>query len=258
MDKIYRIFIFCILLSGLLAACDVIGEGDRVLEMDEIIPQKKVLLVDFTDQSCANCPNAAQLVEELEEDYKEAFIPVSMHAYFMKRPLVTDEGNVYEKHFGTDQTGHPTAVIDGVHISSSREQWRTLVINRFNVSPAVKIELNASVDADNQIQVSTKIKAERGLAEAKLLLWLIEDNIEEIQLMPDGTTKKDYIHQHVFRSSVNGTWGEQLTLAQDEEKEIFNHILLKEGWNQANIFIVGFIFDADTNEVYNSEIVRLN
>ncbi|MDR1682898.1 MAG: hypothetical protein LBS25_05880, partial [Candidatus Symbiothrix sp.] len=96
---------FAILLSLFIVACDVIPENDRITETDKITPMKKVLLLDFTDQACPNCPQAAVVVEQLKEDYAADFIPVTIHASPRNLPLVTSDGNAYDVHFGTNKTG---------------------------------------------------------------------------------------------------------------------------------------------------------
>lgn len=241
-----HILIFYTLILVSFFACDVISEGDRIVEMDEIIPLKNVLLVEFTDQYCLNCPIAAKEIVELKEAFGVAVIPVGMHVSSKPLPLVTREGNDYEKYF--DIEVHPTALIDGIEISNNYQAWGGLVLNRFNVKSDVKLTLDLDYNLQTRkLDVNVKIYSEYDHSHLKLFVWLVESGIVSAQKMPDGTTNSEYIHNHVFRGVVSEMWGDELSTARELDKQY--QCELQENWNFENTSIVGFIYNSKTNEV---------
>jgi hypothetical protein len=238
------------------SGCDVIDETDRITEMEEVIPLKKVLLLDFTDQACPNCPKAGFEVANLEESYGEAFIPVTIHASSRNLPLVTKDGNAYDIHFGTRETGHPSGIIDG-GLFPDYYSWGGAVMNRFNVLPSLNIELSVVYrEESREVKLTSQLKGLRDITQAKLLLWVVENNIIDKQLV-DNTTVNDYEHHHIFRASINSTWGEEISLAMDEEKTLEHTCVLDNNWKPENISIVGFVYDAASDEVFDVAKIHL-
>ncbi|MDR0835927.1 MAG: Omp28-related outer membrane protein [Tannerella sp.] len=84
----------------------------------------------------------------------------------------------------------------------------------------------------------------------KLQLWLTESGIQSFQ--SHGTpTPDEYIHNHILRDAVNGTWGETVEIKQGETKQVEDSYSLKgKTWKPENMSVVGFIYDAQTMEVF--------
>ena len=97
-----------------------------------------------------------------------------------------------------------------------------------------------------------------GNTDGHLQLWLVEDDVKAFQLMPDGTRNDDYVHQHVFRTALNGTWGESLTVKEGETQTI-NHdgMVLNEAWNVANLSVVAFVYnDQGVQQVTKKKVIN--
>jgi hypothetical protein len=219
--------------------------------MDEVIPLKKVLLLDFTDQACPNCPKAGIEVAGLKEIYGEELVVATIHASPRNLPLVTEEGNIYDAYFKTNLSGHPSGVIDG-RLSPAYEQWGGVVLEQFNVFPSLEIDLSAVYDAaTRKVAIVAQLKGIRSISNAKLLLWITENNVVDRQLLPTGVYDPAYTHQHIFRAAVNGTWGEEISINIEEEKELKSEYVLNEKWNSENISIICFVYNAASNEVYD-------
>ena len=73
-------------------------------------------------------------------------------------------------------------------------------------------------------------------------MWLIEDGIVALQMMPDGSSNDDYVHNHVFRAAVNGTWGEDVTVKEGEATNKQYTYTLPENWNAENVSVVAFVY----------------
>ena len=253
----FSIYIIIAALTGLfLFGCDIIGEADREIELDEIIAKKNVLLVDFTDQRCLNCPTATAEIVRMKENYGEALIVVGMHSYSQPLPLVTADGNTYNSHFKID--GHPTGVIDGLH-KAAYSQWGGIIFPLFDIEAPVEIDLSCTFnDESKELNITTKISNNeiRDISNSKIQLWIIENNIKGMQLLEDGSTDANYIHNHVFRAAINGTWGENISFGDEKEVTFNNSYTLKTAWKPEDISIVGFVYDANSYEVF--ETVEIN
>jgi hypothetical protein len=101
------------------------------------------------------------------------------------------------------------------------------------------------------------MKGEKAFPKLNLLLWVVESKVVSWQKMPDNTINAGYEHNHVFRSALNGVWGETFSIEPGEEKEIGNRYMLDEKWNAGNVSIVGFVFDPHTDEVFDITEIQL-
>lgn len=82
-----------------------------------------------------------------------------------------------------------------------------------------------------------------GTVNGKLQVWIVEDGIKAMQMMPDGSANQEYIHNHVFRAAVNGTWGEEVTVKEGETTSKDYSYVLPETWNADNISVVAFVYN---------------
>jgi hypothetical protein len=253
-----KIFLFFILICAVINnGCDMISENERTIEMEDVIPVKKVLLLDFTDQKCINCLRATEEIQKLLGIYKDTLVVVSIHASPRPLPLVTATGNEYSAYFRV--YGNPTGIVDGVLSSTRPQLWGGYVIERSAIETSLGIDLSVSHKKETrELKVITKINGIVKHDEIRLLLWIVENKIIDTQLMLDGKDKPDYEHNHVFRAAINGTWGnDAFSINENEEKTVENSYTLNENWKTENISIVGFIYDAKSNEVLGVDEVKI-
>lgn len=234
----------------ILNACDIIEENERLVEIQQVPANKTAIIIEFTDQRCVNCPAAAELIEGLHEEYKDKLISVSLHANpIFVLPLETETANLYENFFQVNLVGHPAAMIDGaVNLSPARDQWATMLRNEIQKEAKAELTLHTELDeANNQITVFSSV---RGIdfdnkTDLHLQLWMVEDSIISKQLMEDGKYNYEYMHRHVFRSTINDTWGKAFPI---ETGNIFNDttsIHLQTEWNKSNLYVVGFVYSGN-------------
>ena len=259
MKKSLLLFIIAGIIIG--TGCDIIKEGDRLIPIaGGNIREKKVLLVEFTDQNCRNCPNAAAEINQLSERFSDTIVVVSIHANPLPYPLVTKEGNEYEQHFQAED--HPDGIIDGgvggQYASHDPQVWGGFILERLKTESPVTIDLSAAFDApDKKASINVELTGNKALSNVKLQVWIIENKITQWQLMPDGTRNNNYIHNHVFRASVNGTWGESFSIGTGETKEFSYTCTLNTTWKPEDTAIVAFVYRPDTNEILNTQEILL-
>jgi len=99
------------------------------------------------------------------------------------------------------------------------------------------------------------------------MLWLIEDDIVGPQMMPDGSTNMNYVHNHVLRGSVlPSIWGKvtdgKLINLPDNGMETITFEVPDSLNGQAiqleHCSVVGIVADPETNEVQDVQLGHIN
>lgn len=245
--SIYR-WIPVAVLALVLVACDHVDDGDRLIYVKPAAVQRAVLIEDFTGQRCVNCPTATDVIHQLEQQYGDAVIAVGIHSGPFARSvkgtryvLGTDEGDEYYAAWKLDH--QPVGMVNRLRVSDYNE-WPTQVYNEIQRTAPVSIDVTTVVDeATCQLQVNTVMMALDGTVKGKLQLWLVEDNVKAFQYLPDNTVNQDYIHNHVFRRAVNGTWGQDVNMAEAQTATIASQTVLDAEWNIDNMSVVAFVYN---------------
>ncbi|MBO4463390.1 MAG: Omp28 family outer membrane lipoprotein [Prevotella sp.] len=262
---------YCLTVIG-LASCSDIDEADRLKPVNTInrdtIPevidttavdffapyQRHILIEDFTGQDCVNCPNATDLITQLQEMHgHDCVVAVGIHSGPLgvkpeknAEGLATDLGDTYYNYWKIEM--QPYGVIDRsdgplgtdiwtakVNWDLAQEQWPATQCNIF---------VEATIPANSQqADIHVTLAGMKGIVNGKLQLWITEDNIQAFQKMPDGTTNKAYIHNHVLRDAVNGTWGDDCSV---EEGQLWEHdytFTLNNAWKPEDLNIVAFVYN---------------
>lgn len=236
---------FLLAILPLLIACDKVDENDRYIETGPVEVSRKVLLEEFTGQRCINCPDAHKIIENLESQYGDALIAVSIHAgvFSIKAPrgLSVSEGEVYAEHWNISD--YPSGVVDQNSGVLGRDAWATAIRDDITKPTDLQLALEAQLSEDQQkIEVFTTLVSSADL-EGSLQLWVVESDIVASQV--DGSvTIPDYVHNNVFRACVNGQWGVNLPLSKNVVKYESNTVDVNPLWNLSNVAIVGFYYNS--------------
>lgn len=246
--------IFCALLLGVtgwLTACDEIAEGDRYLEMPAVESRRAVLLEEFTGQMCTNCPEAQRRISSMKEQYGDQLVVVGIHAGnfglaesdYGSLGLMQPEGDEYATHWNIES--YPAGVIDRTSGVLNAPDWAAYVRNEVTKEAKLGIGLSAVVteneEGDSIVSVSATLEPSVAV-NGKLQLWITESHIVGFQI-DGGNTLTDYEHNHVYRASVNGTWGEDVALQENVFQTVERSIPVRENWNTANLSVVGFVYN---------------
>ena len=274
MNKLYIL----LALLPLFFACDHIDEADRLIEVSidntgENAIYKNILIEDFTGQRCVNCPKGSQAIEQLQEsDFGSRIVAVGIHSGpFGKNAsgtkllsLATQTGCDYFDYWKVE--AQPGALINRQKpVLYNVLDWTTEVGKQLSAKANLAITAEAKVNGSN-IDITVSEKAIENVA-GKLQVWVIEDNIVDIQTMPDardenpdwtGGNKRDYVHNHVFRTSVNAPMGDDFSINKDEEKQQTFVQTLDAAWNPANLSVVVFVYnDNGVEQVVKSKVESL-
>ena len=148
-------------------------------------------------------------------------IPVSIHCgsyaavnQVFAEDFTTEAGDAYYNEFEPD--AFPSCMMDrtvsggGVKINSNYDMWQSDLITCAAQTAPVEIELEATCDAAGQLSAKATVTATYAVGyDVSLQLWLVEDGIVGAQLSQGGIVY-DYVHNHVLRGAINGTWGESV------------------------------------------------
>ena len=221
------------------------------------LPQKRgILIEDYTGQDCVNCPEATELIGRICQIVADTagieVIPVAIHSGPLgvmpsaSHPdgLATELGNTYYRHWACEY--QPMGLIDRSDGVLGKEDWEPKV--RWDLSQltskiaATNIVVEPTYDeASRQLNVKVSVAAVKNATTGNLQVWLTEDQVVAFQKYPNNVTKADNIHNHVLRTSLNGTWGEEVNIAETEFRELNYSCTLAQGWNAQNLSVVAFV-----------------
>lgn len=235
------------LLLSLLMSCKYIGEEERLIYVKPDPAKRVVLLEDFTGQRCVNCPLGTEVIEELQKTYGDtAFIAVGIHggplgfagnAKFVG--LATKAGDDYFTHWGLEY--QPVGLVNR-HGAVKYTDWSAKVREEMAKAAPLQLFVDATLN-DGQIFINVSSHGTDGQVEGKLQVWLVEDSITAMQMMPDGKVNIEYVHNHVLRAVVNGLWGDDFTVNEGEWKDTPFTYELKDEWETDILGIVAFVYN---------------
>ena len=252
------------------ASCSNIDEGDRLIYVKPAEVGRAVLIEDLTGQSCINCPTGTDIINGIIQTYGEDNViavgihcgPLGFKGNAKRVGLMTDTGDEYYKKWANGTNlGQPSAVFNRkIGTSDNFNNWAA------EVGLIISEKANLSVDIANAYDAKTrKLTIKVGAygvndtvsVSGKLQVWIVEDGIKAMQKMPDGSANQDYVHNHVFRAAVNGTWGEEVTVKEGETTTKQYPYVLPETWNAENISVVAFVYnDKGVENVAKKHIVE--
>lgn len=261
-------------------ACDIIeepylttpgGNGNH----GEVV--RKVLLEEFTGHQCPNCPEGAATAAALREFFGDQLIIISIHAGFFARTTAPDfltdyrtaAGNELNAYFGI--SSYPAGMVNRKEISGSPilnpGAWGGVISEILEEDPQADIKISLVYQASNrrlEVTLETTL-LESLLCPLYLSAFLVEDSLISPQKTndsqyPDGIIR-DYVHRHVLRTCINGTWGETLISGQMAEPGVYTKtysLTLDEQWNKENCSVVAYLYSGQTLEIIQAEEEKLD
>lgn len=269
------IFILSIALAGMILApsCDIVEEpylksvSGGGPDPGETV--RKVLLEDYTGHKCPNCPEAAELAHNFKHIYQEQLVLLTVHAGFYASPdatgdftadFRTPEGNAIHDHY--DFFAYPTGLVNRTGYKGNTvlftSDWEGAIEAIIDEPAQAKITLTNSYNAGSRTltcQAETEFM-ENLSGTYHICVFIVESDIVSPQKNEQGITL-DYVHNHVLRASMNGTWGgpvgeNGLALMSEVQENEYSYVL-PSSWVAANCAVVAFVYDEGTKEVLQAE-----
>lgn len=259
-----RKILYILTLLPLFFACSHIADDEQLIYVapnlstpnpeDPTSTIRTVLIEDFTGQKCVNCPLGTEVIEQLQEAYGNRVIAVGIHSGPLGFAgnntaigLATPIGDEYYNHWQLEY--QPVGLIDR-HGAVNYTDWIAKVREELARESSVRMELEASLLATGEISISVGMEALGTAYSGNLQVWVLEDGITATQtrhepIDNDNVTinDKNYVHNHVLRTAVNGTWGEAISLNAGEQKTQQLTQAISSNWNTQNLSIVAFVYN---------------
>lgn len=236
------------------ASCSNIDEGDRLIYVKPAEVGRAILIEDFTGQRCINCPTGTEIINGIVDTYGENNViavgihsgPLGFAGNSKTVGLMTDTGNEYYTRWDKEnKMGQPWVIFNRKTSPDSHyNNWAAMVGTIISEKANLSVKIANAYDAATRA-LTTTVGADgvNGTVNGNLQVWIVEDGVKALQMMPDGKSNKEYIHNHVFRAAVNGTWGEDVTVKEGETTTKQYQYVLPEAWNADNIAVVAFVYN---------------
>lgn len=295
--KFLRFTILIPFIAFMVAACDKV-EGPYV-NVPEVVDtsacpapefpavavhKKRVLLEDYTGHTCPNCPTAGKTARDIRDQHPDQVILMAVHAGWFARtypessvPEIYDydfrtaAGTEWDAFFGNGNAGNPNGLVNRLKVNNKYvlrpNDWAGVVTSALASDPVMDLQLIVDYDeASRKICAHTKSYFLSPLdLNLKLEVVVIEDSIIAAQKNNDPAIGLvgdilDFVHMHVVRGALNGTWG--TTLAQAgvaNPNEVVRSVqsVLPAVCIPEHCHIIAFVFDSDTKEVLQAAEEKL-
>ncbi|MCX7862397.1 MAG: Omp28 family outer membrane lipoprotein [Bacteroidales bacterium] len=234
---------------------------------------QKVLIEDFTGHRCGNCPRAHEKLNELKSLYGNKIIGMAIHSGFFAMPLPpnypadyrTSEGDEITNSFGVTQ--YPSGMVNrkpyNGNLLLSHDSWSEAVNELIQQQPALGIRIQNTFQTNNVLTSTISIKILQPISEtAKLCLFITEDSIisPQTDYNQNPTLIPNYVHMHMLRASINGTWGNDIPI---NTKNVGDTILRNfsfnwnNNWQKKHSHVVAFVYKTTNNEIIQVEEAKV-
>jgi hypothetical protein len=281
--KRFFIYTFFCGLSVLLymSSCDKIDPPYKESEAQEqdTIPKRNFIIEEYTGHTCVFCPQGAIVAQQLKQLYGERLIIISIHCGDFAEPG-TGEFNIdLRSSTGNDifnffpPTGFPSGMVSRTgwpqleNTVLSKDAWGARIETLKDIDPLVSLEITTAYDTlTREVDATIECDALTNFSGTyKIAAYITEDSIVHAQLTqndPEYTDNiiHDYVHRHVLRGSMNGTWGDTLASGNITKAEEFvkNYSsTLNVAWNEKHCYVVAFVYDAANYEIMQVEEKRI-
>ncbi len=259
-----------LILAAVATGCDNINEDDRYIKVEKplIDNPRTLLIMEFTGNSCLNCPNGASIVEQIKEDEAPGRVisvglhpngshftePMpSIHTPSRKQDLRCQAATALFDYY--QPSGFPAAIFNGLKssMSGSTGDWIQRASEALIVPTYISLSATSDYDPESRkLNVGYEVEF-LDIIKRKLnvTVWLVENKIMGTQTMPDGKMNLNYEHNHVLRASLNGDWGQELgsTFAEGSTVNGTASMTLQEDWVAENCDVVVYVYRDDNKEV---------
>ena len=275
MKKFSLILTIAAVIFGMMS-CDKLKEPyiiEPIVEESDTIPLTPedianfdgkivVLLEDYTGVRCENCPAAAEIALQLQEQYEGHLVVLGVHP---KTPLQnpaggfpdfrTDDGHEWNTEFNIGE--YPSGLVNRTGGVLGSAQWTSAVSDIIGQDTPIRLIVKTEYGHNGQelkISVHTKFLETVYSGDVRLTVCMMEDSIVGKQKTPTGTIS-DYMHRHVFRGTADGqTWGSILDINADymeAGREFVSNMkfILSDEYNPDQFYIVAFISNNTTKEI---------
>jgi hypothetical protein len=234
---------------------------------------RKMYVEEFTGHTCFNCPRETKkLINWSETDYKGKMVMTSIHWGGFAEPnndkgypddWRCEAGREINDKFGV--TSNPSILVNRLQTTAlGPGQWRSELDKQVATvnTPTLKLTL---LNIRNGSKNENKLIV-RGIALSNITgqhtigLMYVTDSVIAPQMLYDRSRDTSYAHRHMLRGSLGPSIGnsfiESELNAGDTVIKEFN-FQPEVSWDTTHLFINAFVRSNDTEEIIQSEEVKL-
>jgi hypothetical protein len=272
------IFIVLPLMAITLGGCKkdklVTGQPNYAAQLGTMPAQfvQRVMLEETTGEWCSNCPDGAAIITQLQQQYGDTLVPVSVHcgdfldysavyqqtvdAFFQGTP----ESNITLPGMGVP-SGATNRVNDIMYsyndIWYTRSDWSINIISLLQTNYQTGIALITSIQGDSAvIEVHVGFHQTNNY-DMRLNVFLVENNIPQ-QNQQNATLP--YFHQQVLRNIPTPVLGDPVSMSTIQEI-IKTYKVPITGYVAANLVVAASVekwgTDPSDRAVFNARQVAL-
>jgi len=234
----------------------VISETDSLYDAPIAIVPRRVLIEDHTGQKCPNCPDATEQIHEYQQAYGALIIPVAIHSQMQgimePEGLGNELGNTYYNHWKLEYkpAGLISRMDGGAGVVMDKTIWTLALQYIITLDTPLDVRVKAMQNATDPTKADIDVKVintrDGQPVSGRLQIWITEDGIIAPQDYLNGVHYDEYQHNHVLRAAVNGDWGEEVSVSnQNEQREFHYTMTLKSTWKPENLDVVAFVYNDD-------------
>ena len=264
----------------LFASCDKIDENNYIVYSGLVGEwfdgegvsdhTQRAIIEKYTGVRCLNCPVAEDAINDIVAQNQGRLFAVAIHdsssfgkPYSGNPDLRSAVGDAWSHYFGIFDAGqYPTAIVNRTLLGNGWDIFNPISNINSHVNPILNSPASVaiSVDAEKEessVSITVNLEFLENVGDKlNITLFVIEDNINATQLMPDGTKNDEYIHNHVLREVITDLWGAEVDCtgaAGEKRYSRFNYLLNEENSYiiLANAHIVAMLTNRLTGEVVN-------
>ncbi len=235
-----------------------------------------MLLEDMTGHTCNNCPDGARKAVELQNLFGDDLIVVGVHCTeTFAAPLLplgddyfdtdfrTEAGNAYEPAFGIFFL--PTGMVSRLNYQGTNtiasDEWGSVIAGIIGTPSPYHLWFDTLVHAGGTVSTTVKMALlEAVTGDINLTVYLTEDSVVDWQIDNDATPPEvpDYVHRHVLRANLNGTWGVPVVTGSAQIGDTitleYSDFPMDPAWNADHCALVAYVYNTTTDEVMQAEV----
>lgn len=277
-------FLLSTLITITFVSCDYVKNPKQTINSgnggtNSNITVRKVLLEDYTGQTCGNCPAAATKADEVQTLFGNNVIVLAVHAGFFAEPsasgtyttdYTTPAGDAWDTFFGISAAGNPNGMINRKDFPSTthiknHNSWPTEVSALVNQPADAKISITPNYNSSTRnLNVDVKTKFINPLSNNhKLSVVLVEDSIVGPQkdYSQNPSTIYNFVFKHVLRGSLNGDFGDVLNSApvftNDSITKTISNYSVPVKYKENKLYVLAFVYNSSTYEIIQAEQVKI-
>ena len=244
-------------LLGLSLICLSAGaqNGQKSEDFAEPALKSTVVAIEYTGQWCMYCPEMSRTLQESQDKFgRDKYIIVALHSlesysnmHFLDVKLYNEEAKIYsdamEANSGLPQVYYNSLgkEVDGTELKDMYKQPDLLDISgkvSVNDDGTYNVKFNTMLRSDRKEFIKGK--------QIAVLIMALENNIDALQYKGKWSVVK---HNHIFRGSLNTTWGKPYEIGTEYE----NNLPVPESvLNVNNTEVVVLFLDHETKKILDA------